>query len=76
VATLPDVLEARAATAQVEYDLQADGALEIALGNPSTWLGLSPSTTLQVQPLDQLIVPDELPDSVEEIREFARHSPT
>jgi outer membrane protein len=68
VATLPDVLEARAATAQAEYDLQAaDGAREIALGNLSTSLGLSPSTTLQVQPLDQLSVPDELPDSVEEI---------
>jgi outer membrane protein len=68
VATLPDVLEARAATAQAEYDLQvADGAREIALGNLSTSLGLSPSTTLQVQPLDQLAVPDELPDSVQEI---------
>jgi outer membrane protein TolC len=68
VATLPDVLEARAARAQAEYDLQAaDGAREIALGNLSTSLGLSPSTTLQVQPLDQLTVPDELPDSVEEI---------
>lgn len=68
VATLPDVLEARAATAQAEYDLQAaDGAREIALGNLSTSLGLSPSITLQVQPLDQLTVPDELPDSVEEI---------
>jgi outer membrane protein TolC len=54
VATLPDVLEARAATAQAEYDLQAaDGAREIALGNLSTSLGLPPSTTLQVQSLDQ-----------------------
>jgi outer membrane protein len=72
VTTLPDVLEARAATAQAEYDLQAaDGAREIALGNLCTSLGLSPSTTLQVQPLDQLAVPDELPDSVEEIIDHA-----
>jgi outer membrane protein len=68
VATIPDVLEARAATAQAEYDLQAaDGAREIALGNLSTSLGLPPSTTLLVQPLDQLTVPDELPESVEDV---------
>jgi outer membrane protein len=68
VATLPDVLEARAAAAQAEYDLQAaDGAREIALGNLSTSLGLPPETALQVQPLDQLSVPDELPASVEEV---------
>ncbi len=67
VSTLPDVLEARAATAQAEYDLQAaDGAREIALGNLSTSLGLPPSTTLQVQPLEELAVPDELPESVED----------
>lgn len=68
VATIPDVLEARAATAQAEYDLQAaDGAREIALGNLSTSLGLPPNTTLLVQPLDQLTVPDELPESVEDV---------
>jgi outer membrane protein TolC len=68
VATLPDVLESRAATAQAEYDLQAaDSAREIALGNLSTSLGLPPSTALQVQPLNQLTVPDELPESVENV---------
>ena len=68
VATLPDVLEARAATAQAEYDLQAgDGARDIAAGNLSTSLGLPPDTALKVQPLDQLTVPDEVPERIEEI---------
>ena len=68
VATIPDVLEAKAATAQAEYDLQAaDGAREIALGNLSTALGLPPDTALQVQSLDQLTVPDGLSESVDDV---------
>src|SRR5277367_1821724 len=45
LATLPDVLEARSATAQADYDLQAAiGATEIAHGDLATALGLSPTT--------------------------------
>ncbi len=41
VATLPDVLEARSAAAQADYDLQAAiGVQETALGDLSTTLGL------------------------------------
>jgi len=40
LATLPDLLEARSATAQAEYELQAVlGAEEIAHGNLATALG-------------------------------------
>jgi len=43
LATLPDVLEARSATAQVEYDLQsARGAEVIARGDLATTLGAIP----------------------------------
>ena len=55
LATLPDVLEARSATAQAEYDLQAIlGAEEIARGDLATALGTSATATIQVQPLDQV----------------------
>src|SRR6201981_1535825 len=53
VATLPDVLEARSATAQAEYDLQsALGAEEIARGDLATAVGTSASVAIRVQPLD------------------------
>ena len=43
LATLPDVLEARSAAAQADYDLQAAiGASEIAHGDLATALGISP----------------------------------
>ncbi len=45
LATLPDVLEARSATAQAQYDLQAVlGAEEITRGDLATALGASAST--------------------------------
>ena len=45
LATLPDVLEARSAAAQADYDLQAAiGASEIAHGDLATSLGVSPTT--------------------------------
>ena len=53
LATLPDVLEARSATAQAEYDLQsALGAEEIARGDLATAVGTSASVAIRVQPLD------------------------
>jgi outer membrane protein len=43
LATLPDVLEARSAAAQADYDLQAAiGATEIAHGDLAASLGISP----------------------------------
>ena len=61
LATLPDVLEARSATAQAEYDLQsALGAEEIARGDLATAVGTSASVAIRVQPLDQLPTPDSI----------------
>jgi outer membrane protein TolC len=66
LATLPDVLEARSATAQAEYDLQsARGAEEIARGDLATTLGIAPTVSIRVQPLDELPAPEMHDDSVE-----------
>jgi len=75
LATLPDVLEARSATAQAEYDLQAVvGAEEIARGDLATAVGTSASVAITVQPLDQLPTPDSIGDTVEQAidRAFAQ----
>jgi len=66
LATLPDVLEARSATAQAEYDLQSVlGSEEIARGDLATAVGDRASLTIKVQPLDQLPMPDSISDRVE-----------
>ena len=66
LATLPDVLEARSATAQAEYELQAVlGSEEIAQGNLATALGTSPTATIHVETLMELPTPDSLGDSVD-----------
>jgi outer membrane protein len=75
LATLPDVLEARSATAQAEYDLQAVvGAEEIARGDLATAVGTSASVAIKVQPLDQLPTPDSIGETVEQAinRAFAQ----
>ena len=65
LATLPDVLEARSATAQAEYELQAVlGSEEIAQGNLATALGTSPTATIHVETLMELPTPDSIGDSV------------
>src|SRR5260370_1000718 len=65
LATLPDVLEARSATAQAEYELQAVlGAEEIAHGNLATALGTIPQTAIRVQPLRELTIPSTIDDTV------------
>ena len=67
LATLPDVLEARSATAQAEYDLQAIlGAEEIARGDLATAVGASATAVIQVQPLDQIPTPESIGDTVEQ----------
>ena len=75
LATLPDVLEARSATAQAEYDLQSVlGAEEIARGDLATAVGTSASVSIRVQTLDQLPTPDSIGETVEETidRAFAQ----
>jgi outer membrane protein len=67
LATLPDVLEARSATAQAQYDLQAVlGAEEIARGDLATALGASAATRIRVQPLSEIATPQSVSDTVEE----------
>jgi outer membrane protein len=66
LATLPDVLEARSAAAQADYDLQAAlGASEIAHGDLATALGVSPTSQLQVESIQSLIIPQDLTVTVE-----------
>jgi outer membrane protein len=66
LATLPDVLEARAGTAQAQYDLQAVlGAEQIARGDLLSALGASASTPIHVQPLSEVPTPESVADTVE-----------
>jgi outer membrane protein TolC len=72
LATLPDVLEARSAAAQADYDLQsALGAEDIAHGNLATALGASPTGIIRVQPIDQIVVPEEIDGNVDEAMDRA-----
>lgn len=66
LATLPDVLEARSATAQAQYDLQSVlGLEEIARGDLATALGAPATTTIRVQPLSETPTPDSIGETVE-----------
>ena len=66
LATLPDVLEARSAAAQADYDLQAAiGATEIAHGDLATALGISPTTQFQVESIQNIRMPESIADTVE-----------
>jgi outer membrane protein len=66
LATLPDVLEARSAEAQADYDLQAAiGATEIAHGDLATALGISPTIQFQVESIHDIKLPDKIADTVE-----------
>jgi outer membrane protein len=70
LATLPDVLEARSATAQAQYDLQAVlGAEEIARGDLATALGASATAKIRVEPLAE--VPESIDESVSQAIERA-----
>ena len=67
LATLPDVLEARSATAQAQYDLQAVlGAKEIARGDLVTALGAPASTPIRVQPLTEVPTPESIAETVQQ----------
>ncbi|HEX4231524.1 MAG TPA: TolC family protein [Bryobacteraceae bacterium] len=66
LATLPDVLEARSAAAQADYDLQAAiGATEIAHGDLATALGVSPTDQFQVESIQTLAMPAEIAGAIE-----------
>jgi len=68
LATLPDVLEARSATAQSQYDLQAVlGAEENARGDLATALGAPAATMIRVQPLSEVPTPESVGDTVEQV---------
>ena len=66
LATLPDVLEARSATAQSQYDLQAVlGAEQNARGDLATALGARAATMIPVEPLGQVPTPESIGETVE-----------
>jgi outer membrane protein len=72
LATLPDVLEARSATAQAEYDLQAVlGAQEIARGDLATAIGLTAKVPIRVQPLSEISTPASIGDTVDQAMDRA-----
>ena len=67
LATLPDVLEARSATAQAQYDLQdVIGAEEITRGDLATTLGTSATAMIRVQPLGDVPTPATVGESVDQ----------
>ena len=67
LAALPDVLEARSATAQAQYDLQdVIGAEEIARGDLATTLGTSATAMIRVQSLGDMPTPAAVGESVDQ----------
>ncbi len=67
LATLPDVLEARSATSQSRYDLQAVlGAEQIARGDLATALGARAATTIRVEPLNDVPTPQSIGETAEQ----------
>lgn len=67
LATKPDELEATAARAQAEYDLQAAiGAVDVARGDLATTIGIAPDTPFKVQEIDALKLPSSVADSVDQ----------
>ncbi|HTJ30189.1 MAG TPA: TolC family protein [Acidobacteriaceae bacterium] len=72
LATLPDLLEARAATAKANYELQSDlGKEKNAFGDLATLLTATPIRPFRVQELDQITIPDQLDQTVEDAIESA-----
>jgi outer membrane protein len=66
LATKPDQLEATAARAQADFDLEAAiGEEDIARGDLATVLGLPPETKIQVQPIAELALPTAMVESVD-----------
>jgi outer membrane protein len=68
LATLPDVLEARSATAQSQYDLQAVlGAEQNARGDLATALGAPAATMIRVEPLSEVPTRASIGETVEQV---------
>lgn len=66
--TLPDVLEARAATAQVRYELASIRGLEaIAHGVLANVLGVAPSVPFSVEDVSKVPLPEAVEQSVQTI---------
>jgi outer membrane protein TolC len=66
LATKPDELEAAAARAQADFDLQARiGAVDIARGDLATAIGVTPGTAFKVEGIEQLKLPSSVADSVD-----------
>ncbi|HEY5253504.1 MAG TPA: TolC family protein [Acidobacteriaceae bacterium] len=67
LATKPDELEATAARAQADYNLQAAvGTVAIARGDLATAAGFTATTLFKVQEIDQLQLPNAIADSVDQ----------
>lgn len=67
LATVPEVLEAKAATARANYDLQsARGAEEVQLGYLAKAITASPVKPFKVEGLELLSIPDKLDQSVQD----------
>ncbi|MGH7137117.1 MAG: TolC family protein [Pirellulales bacterium] len=67
LATLPDVLEARSATALAQYELQSVlGTETIARGELATALGDLPNVTIRLQALDRLSIPESTEGTVDQ----------
>ena len=72
LATLPDVLEARSAAAQADYELQAAiGQSDITRGDLLSILGDRPLGNLKIQSLLQLQIPTQMNDEAEQAVERA-----
>src|SRR5262245_43196920 len=67
LATLPDVLEARAATAQAQYDLEVVlGEEALAQGDLATTLAISPTVRIRVPPVTAAALPDSIVETVDQ----------
>jgi outer membrane protein TolC len=67
LATRPDLLEASAARAQADYDLQATvGAEQIAQGDLATTMGLSADAQFHVQSISEIPIPTSAADALSE----------
>ena len=72
LATLPDVLEARSATAQAQFDLQTVlGAEQIARGDLATALGARAATMIHVEPLGEVPTLESVGETVEQVMDRA-----
>jgi outer membrane protein TolC len=77
LATRPDLLEATAARAQADYDLQATlGAEKISQGELASLMGLPAETELHVQSISELPIPQAIANSLDdEIQRALRQRP-